>query len=55
MYYCNFFLAKGFVQCKLSDPAISECMRNELQRATPYLSKGKTNLKHFNQYFVLIV
>lgn len=37
-------LAKGFVQCKLSDPAISECMRNELQRATPYLSKGIPSL-----------
>jgi len=45
-YYCYFnchyflFLAKGFVQCKLSDPALNECIRDGLQRATPYLAKG---------------
>uniref|UniRef100_A0A2S2PLB2 Protein takeout n=1 Tax=Schizaphis graminum TaxID=13262 RepID=A0A2S2PLB2_SCHGA len=34
----------GFVQCKLSDPAISACIRDGLQRATPYLAKGIPSL-----------
>lgn len=37
-------LPKGFVQCKLSDPALNECIRDGLQRATPYLAKGIPSL-----------
>lgn len=38
------FSAKGFVQCKLSDPALNECIRDGLQRAVPYMTKGKNNI-----------
>ncbi|XP_060872774.1 uncharacterized protein LOC132946731 [Metopolophium dirhodum] len=37
-------LPKGFIQCKLSDPALNECIRDALQRATPYLAKGIPSL-----------
>lgn len=36
--------AKGFVQCKLSDPNISECIKNGLQRAAPHLVKGTSKI-----------
>ncbi|KAL5235485.1 hypothetical protein ACI65C_002895 [Semiaphis heraclei] len=37
-------LPKGFVQCKLSDPALNECIRDGLQRAVPYMTKGIPSL-----------
>lgn len=38
-------LAKGFVRCKLSDPALNECIKIGLQSAYPQLSKGIQNSK----------
>uniref|UniRef100_A0A2H8TNC5 Protein takeout n=2 Tax=Melanaphis sacchari TaxID=742174 RepID=A0A2H8TNC5_9HEMI len=37
-------LQKGFVQCRLSDPDLGECLRNELQKSTAYFSKGSPSL-----------
>lgn len=30
------------MQCKLSDPDISECIKNGLQSAVPHLAKGNS-------------
>lgn len=41
------FAAKGFVQCKRSDPKLGECIKNSLQSAIPHLTKGK-------KYFLIV-
>lgn len=33
-------LAKGFMQCKKSDPKLGECIKNALQSGIPHLVKG---------------
>lgn len=38
---CSIFVsAKGFVQCKKSDPALNECIKVSLQSSIPHLIKG---------------
>ncbi|XP_050443509.1 protein takeout-like [Adelges cooleyi] len=37
-------LPKGFVQCKKSDPAFSECIRVSLEQSVPHLIKGVPSL-----------
>lgn len=38
--YSIFVSAKGFVQCKKSDPKFNECIKESLQNAIPHLVKG---------------
>ncbi|KAL5235486.1 hypothetical protein ACI65C_002896 [Semiaphis heraclei] len=40
----NKVLAKGFIQCKKSDPKFDECLKMGLQSAVPHLAKGVPNL-----------
>lgn len=35
--------AKGFVQCKKSDTAFDDCIKDGIQKAIPHLVKGKKN------------
>jgi len=40
-------LPKGFVQCKLNDPGLGECIKNSLQSSIPHLVKGVPSLGLF--------
>lgn len=38
-----YVIAKGFIQCKKSDPNIDECVRGAFQSGLIQLAKGKNN------------
>jgi hypothetical protein len=40
--YLYIVTAKGFKQCKKSDPNLNECLKDGLQSAIPHLVKGKS-------------
>lgn len=47
--YTYFFIAKGFIQCKKSDPDFDECLKGALQSGLPHLAKGINKLLIINK------
>lgn len=51
-------IAKGFKQCRKSDPEFDECVRSGIQSAIPHLVNGKnvqTNINYRTFTFWVIV
>lgn len=52
-YYC-IVTAKGFIQCRKSDPYLDECLRGAFQSTIPHLVKGKNTNEHDDLSFTRV-